>query len=186
MGSQSPFQVAPFVADVTPRLGDTLVFGLAADPTVAVIEHPLLAKGVVLRDAGGTYVLCALDWCALGNDAYDLFRDRIAQAAGTSPSHVAVHTVQQHTAPGVDINAQRLLDREKDAPRCTTPDSPEAAPGGAAAAVHAAKWRSVPPAGTGGAGVDRAAPPRRIRQPDGTLLARYSRANDPAHRMAPE
>ena len=107
MGSQSAFQVAPFVADVTPRLGDTLVFGLDADSTVAVIEHPLLAKGVVLRDAGGTYVLCALDWCALGNDAYDLFRDRIAQAAGTSPSHVAVHTVQQHTAPGMDLNAQR-------------------------------------------------------------------------------
>ena len=93
MGSQSAFQVAPFVADVTPRLGDTLVFGLDADSTVAVIEHPLLAKGVVLRDAGGTYVLCALDWCTLGNDAYDLFRARIARAAGTSPSHVAVHTV---------------------------------------------------------------------------------------------
>src|SRR5262245_61254412 len=91
-GSQSTFQVAPFVADVTPRTGDTLLFGLDANSTVAVIEHPLLAKGVVLRDAGGTYVLCALDWCTLGNDAYDLFRARIAQAAGTSPSHVAVHT----------------------------------------------------------------------------------------------
>ena len=71
MGSPSTFQVAPFVADVTPRLGDTLVFGLDADSTVAVIEHPLLAKGVVLRDAGGTYVLCALDWCTLGTDAYE-------------------------------------------------------------------------------------------------------------------
>src|SRR6184192_2015384 len=147
MGSQSAFQVAPFVADVTPRLGDTLVFGLDADSTVAVIEHPLLAKGVVLRDAGGTYVLCALDWCTLGNDAYDLFRARIARAAAPgarsslSPSQVAVHTVQQHTAPGVDINAQRLLDREKDAPRCTNPDFLEAATERVAAAVHGAQWR---------------------------------------------
>ena len=186
MGSQSTLQVAPFVADVTPRLGDTLVFGLAADPTVAVIEHPLLAKGVVLRDDGGTYVLCALDWCTLGNDAYDLFRARIAQAAGTSPAHVVVHTVQQHTAPGVDINAQRLLDREKDAPRCTNPDFLEAATERVAAAVHGAQWRSVTHVGTSWAAVDRVASSRRIRQPDGTILARYSRANDPAHRMAPE
>jgi len=186
MRSQSTFQVAPFVADVTPRLGDTLVFGLDADSTVAVIEHPLLAKGVVLRDAGGTYVLCALDWMTLGNDAYDLFRARIAQAAGTSPSHVVVHTVQQHTAPGVDINAQRLLDREKDAPRCTNPDFLEAATERVAAAVHGAEWRSVTHVGTSWAAVDRVASSRRIRQPDGTILARYSRANDPAHRMAPE
>jgi hypothetical protein len=186
MGSQSAFQVAPFVADVTPRLGDTLVFGLDADSTVAVIEHPLLAKGVVLRDAGGTYVLCALDWCTLGNDAYDLFRARIARAAGTSPSHVAVHTVQQHTAPGVDINAQRLLDREKDAPRCTNPDFLEAATERVAAAVHGAEWRRVTHVGTSWAAVDRVASSRRLRQPDGTILARYSRANDPAHRMAPE
>src|SRR6266567_9142761 len=125
--SQISFQVAPFVADVTPRLGDPLVFGLDPDSAVAGIDHPLLAKGVVLRDAGGTYVLCALDWMCLGNDAYELFRARIARAAGTSSSHVVVHTVQQHTAPGVDINAQRLLDREKDAPRCTNPDFLEAA-----------------------------------------------------------
>jgi len=186
MGSQSAFQVAPFVADVTPRLGDTLVFGLDADSTVAVIEHPLLAKGVVLRDAGGTSVLCALDWCTLGNDAYALFRARIARAAGTSPSQVAVHTVQQHTAPGVDINAQRLLDREKDAPRCTNPDFLEAATERVAAAVHGAQWRSVTHVGTSWAAVDRVAASRRIRQPDGTILARYSRANDPAHRRAPE
>ena len=185
-GSQSAFQVAPFVADVTPRLGYALVFGLDADSTVAVIEHPLLAKGVVLRDAGGTYVLCALDWCTLGNDAYDLFRAGIARAAGTSPSQVAVHTVQQHTAPGVDINAQRLLDREKDAPRCTDPDFLEAAIERVAAAVHGAQWRSVTHVGTSWAAVDRVASSRRIRQPDGTILARYSRANDPAHRMAPE
>src|SRR5437763_107642 len=33
--SQSSFQVAPFVAEVTPRLGDPLVFGLDPDSTVA-------------------------------------------------------------------------------------------------------------------------------------------------------
>src|SRR5262245_35862781 len=97
--SQSSFQVAPFVADVTPRLGDTLVFGLDAHPAAAGIDSPLLAKGVVLRDAGGTYVLCALDWLGVGNDAYDHMRARIAQTAGTSPSRVVVSTVQQHTAP---------------------------------------------------------------------------------------
>jgi len=94
--------------------------------------------------------------------------------------------VQQHTAPGVDINAQRLLEREKDAPRCTNPDFLEAAIERVAAAVHGAQWRSVTHVGTSWAAVDRVASSRRIRQPDGTILARYSRANDPAHRMAPE
>src|SRR5437899_2816453 len=160
MGSQSSFQVAPFVADVTPRLGDTLVFGLDPDSTVAGIDHPLLAKGVVLRDAGGTCVLCALDWMCLGNDAYDLMRARIAQAAGTSPSRVVVHTVQQHTAPGVDLNAQRLLDREQDAPRCTNPEFFEAATERVAAAVHGAEWRRVTHVGTSWAAVDRIASSR--------------------------
>ena len=146
----------------------------------------MLAKGVVLRDAGGTYVLCALDWLGVGNDAYELFRTRIAQAAGTSPSHVVVHTVQQHTAPGMDINAQRLLDGEQDAPRCTNPEFLEAAIERVAAAVQGAEGRSVTHVGTSWAAVDRVASSRRIRQPDGTILARYSRANDPADRMAPE
>ena len=55
-----------------------------------------------------------------------------------------------------------------------------------AAAVHGAQWRSVTHVGTSWAAVDRVASSRRIRQPDGTILSRYSRANDPAHRMAPE
>jgi len=70
--------LAVFRADVTPPLGEPLVCGFVA-PT-ATIEHPLSAKGVILRDSG-VCVLCALDWEVLIGEAYDLFRERLARAA---------------------------------------------------------------------------------------------------------
>ena len=42
-------RVAAFVADITPPVGEPLVGGFCRP--VATIEHPLLAKGVVLQDA---------------------------------------------------------------------------------------------------------------------------------------
>ena len=77
--------LAVFRADVTPPLGEPLVCGLVA-PT-ATIEHPLSAKGVILRDGGGVCVLCALDWEVLIGEAHDLFQERLARAAGaTAPA----------------------------------------------------------------------------------------------------
>ena len=70
--------VAPFCADITPPIGEPICGGLC--PPTESIEHPLLAKGVVLRDGGGTYVLCVMDLCGLCMDAYDLCRQRIAAA----------------------------------------------------------------------------------------------------------
>jgi len=72
-------ELAVFRADTTPPLGEPLVCGFVA-PT-ATIEHPLSAKGVILRDSGGVSVLCALDWEVLIGEAYDLFRERFARAA---------------------------------------------------------------------------------------------------------
>jgi hypothetical protein len=71
----------------------------------------LLAKGIVLRDAGGAYVLCALDWCEIHNGSYELFRQKIAKAARTSPSRVAVQTLHQHTAPAYDTETQQILNK---------------------------------------------------------------------------
>ena len=58
----------------------------------------MLAKGIVLRDGGGTCVLCSLDLQLVSNGSYALLRQRVAEAAGTGPSRVALHEVQQHTA----------------------------------------------------------------------------------------
>jgi len=107
-------RVATFRCDVTPPPGGHPLIWLTP---VAEVEDPLLAKGIVLDDGRQRYVLCAVDWCGLGNSSNLLFRSKIAAAADTDLSHVAVHCVHQHTAPYTDGDAQKLLDGEKDPPR---------------------------------------------------------------------
>ena len=103
----STLQMGTFACDVTPPTGHPLCGGWVK--AVVGVDDPELAKGVVLRDGGGTYVLCAIDWCELRNDAYDLMRAKIAEAAGTSPSRVAVQCVHQHNAPLTDLDAEELV-----------------------------------------------------------------------------
>ena len=74
------------------------------------------AAGVVLDDGKGRFVLCALDWCGLCNSSHMLFRKKIAAAAGTDVSRVAVQTVHQHTAPMADADAVRLLESTANPP----------------------------------------------------------------------
>jgi hypothetical protein len=170
---------------VTPPLGEPLGFTY---PPTRVVEHPLLAKGIVLRDAGGTYVLCALDWCEIHNDSYQLFRQKIAKAAGTSPSRVAVQTLHQHTAPAYDTNTQRILNKIQAAsPQKGLEFLEEAATQTAAAVQKAAtQWKSLTHIGTSWASVDQVASSRRILQPDGTILTRLSSTKDPEEQKAPE
>ena len=54
----------------------------------------------------------------LCNSTFDLFRQKVAEGAGTDPTRVAVHTIHQHTAPDVDNDAYRLLMQTKDPPVC--------------------------------------------------------------------
>lgn len=177
-------EVATFRADVTPPAGEALDCGF--DPPVSEVEHPLLAKGVVLRNGGETCVLCAVDWGGLCNDAHDLFRERVALAAGTGPSQVAVQCLHQHTAPAIDSNAQRVLEGVTGAPLHAGPGFLEAAAERVAEAVRRAKTRRVTHVGTGWAAVDRVASSRRILQPDGRILTRMSSSRDPAQQAAPE
>ncbi len=178
-------QITTFAADVTPPFGEPLGFTY---PPTRVAEHPLLAKGMVLRDAGGTYVLCALDWCEIHNDSYELFRQKIAKAAGTSPSRVAVQTLHQHTAPAYDTNAQQILNKIQAASPQKGLEFLEEAATGTAAAVEKATtvWRDLTHMGTSWASVDQVASSRRILQPDGTILARMSSTKEPEQQKAPE
>ncbi|NQT15082.1 MAG: hypothetical protein HQ582_20160, partial [Planctomycetes bacterium] len=86
-----PFRVATFQSDVTLPMGDLLY----AEP-LTTIEHPLLAKGVVLDDGRGRCVLCAVDWCVMCSSTRMKFRTKMAAAAGTEVSRVAVQCVHQH------------------------------------------------------------------------------------------
>ena len=180
-------RLATFSADVSPPLHQRACVGFIKEFTQ--VEDPLLAKGIVLKSAGQRYVICAIDYCGLCNDSYDMFREKIAAAADTTTSQVSVQSLHQHTAPVFDINTDRIL----------YADDPEQLQAGITAAESAAdvvatavknaltKLEPVTHIATGKAKVDRVASNRRVPQPDGSLLVRYSAAaGDPVLRDAPE
>jgi hypothetical protein len=178
-------KVTTFECDVTPPLGQPIY---SSYQPLAVIEHPLMAKGVVLDDGHDRYVLCAVDYCELRNEAHALFQREIAKAVGTAPDHVAVQSVHQHTAPMVDIDAVRIVE-EFDNP----PPHPEnrvfqaaAVRLGKAAQESLAKLRTCDSLGLGEAKVDRVAATRRVKDKDGTIIVRWSSCTDPKLRAMPE
>ena len=78
----------------------------------------LRAKGIVLSGSGLPIVLCAVDWIGIGNESQDAFKARLAKAASTIPSRVAVHTVHQHDAPSaIGVRKKILVDAGLDPPR---------------------------------------------------------------------
>ena len=171
--ARGELQLATFVVDVTPPMGSPLCAG-RIQPVVAV-DEPLLAKGVILRDEGGTYVLCALDWCLLRGRAYDLFREKIAAAAGAEVAHVAVQTVHQHNAPNTDPRTEELLRSVKDGPAHADLPYLEASAVKVAEAVRQAnRWQAVTHVGTSKAKVEKVASNRRVPLANGTLGVRYS------------
>ena len=104
----SAIRLAPFSADITIPLGHRCMGIL---PTKALrIEDPLEAKGVVFLNDQQPVVFIALDWCEVRNGAYDRWRDRVANAIGTSRQRVIVCSLHQHDAPVTDSGAQLLLD----------------------------------------------------------------------------
>jgi hypothetical protein len=164
--------VAAFRADASPRLGEPLIWTTPAK----VVADPLWAKGVVIRNGQDRYVLCALDWCGLANRAHALVRRRLAEAAGTDVSRVALHTVHQHTAPYVDATAYDLL-RQAGAPvRGFSDASLEALAARIGAAVRqaAAKMEPFDSVGTARVRVERVASARRLKGAGGKIVVRYS------------
>ena len=185
-GSQAAeraLRVATFRVDVTPPLGEPNTGGTP----LKKVDDPLWAKGIVLDDGSHRYVICAMDWCTLGNDAELLFRTKIAAAAGTDISRVAVQTVHQHAAPSVSSVVDGAPADPK-RPRFSR-RAVEEISGRVAAAVQAGTGKLEPfdRIGTGQAKVDRVASERRIHGPGGKILTRWSTSgSDPAMAAAPE
>ena len=186
-GAEGPrLRVATFSSDVTPPVGGQ---PLIWTTPVKTIEDPLLAKGIVLDDGKARYVLCAVDWCGLCNSSHRLFRTKLAVAVGTDAARVMVHTVHQHTAPYVDGDAQRLLDRTEKPIRYVDLKALEgfADRVGAAAKQSLDHFQDVDQIGMGQAKVDRVASSRRVITP-GRQDPRPLQfgGKDPAMRALPE
>ncbi len=98
--------VSFFDMDVTPPVGSNY---LSYDPQVGTWDLGLRAKGIIISGSGQPVVLCAIDWLSIGNEGMDAFKNTIADAAGTIPERVSVHSVHQHDAPRCDFGAEQQL-----------------------------------------------------------------------------
>ncbi|MCF6284142.1 MAG: hypothetical protein L3K26_02995 [Candidatus Hydrogenedentes bacterium] len=165
----TPFSMATFTADVTEPIGHPGMGGGIA-PAREVID-PLYAKGVVLLGGEQPVVMIAIDWCEIRNDAYDHWRDLLAEAAGTTPKHILLTTVHQHDAPVADLTAQKLLDEVGLEKSLIFPDFHEAAVQKTAQALRDALPHAQPVThyGVGVAMVKDITSNRRTVQPDGTV-----------------
>jgi hypothetical protein len=130
----------------------------------------------------------ALDWCQCNNDSYQRWRDVLAQAAGTVPSRVLLHTVHQHDAPICDLRAQELLDQHGLKNAHCDPVFHEKAVQRTAAALQAALRhpRQVSHIGWGQARVDKIASNRKIVEPDGRMHWGRSSASGKTYGHYPE
>jgi len=151
--------VATFQCDVTPPIGHWL-YG----HPLKTVEHPLLAKGVVLEQGGRRYVLCAIDWCVLSGGAHALLREKLAAGAATDPANTAIQCVHVHTAPILDTEAKQLLADVENPPAYYDPAFLDKVAADLAEAVRAGVGRLVPcdRMGISQAKVDRVASNRRI------------------------
>jgi hypothetical protein len=149
----------------------------------------LRAKGVVILGSGQPIVLCAVDWIGIANEGQDAFRQELADAAGTIPSRVAIHTLHQHDAPFCDFGAEKML---KDAgldPMCFEGTFARDLIARLKTAVKQSLTHAQPIShiGLGEAEVFKVASNRRIIGKDGLSRAtRYSSCKDPALIAEPE
>jgi hypothetical protein len=182
--ADAPLKAGVFAVDASPPVGSPLAY----DPTRSVSD-PLWCKGVVLIGEGRPIVLCAVDWIGIANDGQVEFRKALAEAAGTDPNRVAVHTLHQHDAPICDLSADRLLAEQGINREVFDAVFAREVIARAAAAVRDAteKARSVTHIGLGQGEVEKVASNRRILGPDGKVkYVRYTACKDPVIRDAPE
>ncbi len=178
-------RLSTFDVDATPPVGSQLTYNTMVNSW----DLGLRAKGIVLFGAGQPIILVAIDWLGIDDESQDEFKRALADAAGTIPGRIAVHTLHQHDAPRCNFGAEKIL---KDAGL-----KPMAFEGSFArelirrlqVAVRQSLDHTQPVThiGLGQAEVFKVASNRRILGPDGKVRAgRMTATADPAIRAEPE
>lgn len=177
--------IATFDVDATPPVGTHMAY----QRVINTWDLGLRARGIVLLGAGKPIVLCAIDWLGLANESHDEFKRAIADAAGTSPDRVTVHTLHQHDAPRSDFNTERILKNAGLEPQNFDGTFAREVIQRLGDAVKESieSTQPVTHLGLGKADVLKVASNRRILGTDGRVRAgRMSSAKDPALRAEPE
>ncbi|SKA99589.1 hypothetical protein SAMN02745166_02980 [Prosthecobacter debontii] len=186
LAAAESLKVATFDVDATPPLGSPMAY----DPVKRLDELTLRARGIVLLGMEKPIVLCAVDWIGIANEGHDAFCAALAEAAGTTPDRVAVHTLHQHDAPGCDFTAEKIIAdlQLKDYGRFEGTFHRQVIQR-LADAVKAAlpNAKTITHYGRGSAEVKEVASNRRILGPGGRIRAmRLTTTKDPALRAEPE
>jgi len=105
-------KISVFDVDATPPVGSYLTY----DQMMGAWDLGLRAKGVVLTGAGAPIVTCAIDWIGIANESQDAFKKTLADAVGTEPKRVVVHSLHQHDTPICDFSAEKMLNEMGIAP----------------------------------------------------------------------
>jgi hypothetical protein len=178
-------RLATFDVDATPPVGSWMAY----DVVTNWWEMGLRARGVVLMGGGEPIVLCAVDWIGIANEGHDAFRNALAEAAGTQPRRVAVHTLHQHDAPECDFSAEKILSEAGLALRQFDGTFQRQVISNLATAVRASLPSAQPitHVGIGEGRVEQVASNRRILGPDGKVRAtRWTATQDAAIQAEPE
>jgi hypothetical protein len=176
-------RLATFNVDATPPLGTPLAYD-----EMTWVDKPLSCRGVVLLGEGLPIVLCAVDWIGIANEGQDAFKEAFAEAAGTVPERVSVHTLHQHDAPVCDLSANRILTPFGLNGVLVDPVFVRQTIASAAGAIQSAIQAAVEVThiGQGIAEVKEVASNRRILGPDGKVaFTRYTTCRDPKIRAMP-
>ncbi len=185
-GAGGVLRMAIFASDVTPPIGHPLCGGWIKP--VEEILQPLVLKGIVLDDGRTRCVIASMDWCVLQGTAFDMFRNKMAVAAGVPVTHVAVQTTHTHSAPIADARAEQLMAATEKPIKHLDLEWLAKISSDAARAVETAIHNLQPftHVGVGQSRVEQFASTRRVPGPDGKIKVRYSSTKDPFLKEAPE
>lgn len=173
-----PLRCALFHVDVSPPIGHALCGGLV--PRATGLRDPLYARGIILDDGRTRVVLCAVDYCAITDTAHRQATLALAKGAKVPPSNVALHTVHQHDAPYIQLDAEPLLRKHGIGQLDTKWWAGIVQKLGEAAAKAAKRLQPITSIGVGEARVSGCASNRRLVGPNGKIHAmRLSMETDP-------
>ncbi|MAT13977.1 MAG: hypothetical protein CMJ46_01755 [Planctomyces sp.] len=178
-------RLARFNVDATPAIGQPVAYA-----PVRSVTDPLSVRGIVLTfDNQPPVVLCAVDWIAISNGGQDVWKESLAEAAGTTSDRVTVHALHQHDGARCDFTAEAKLEElglggkfmNNEFCRATIARATEAIKEGLAQA------QPVTHVGTGKAKVEKVASNRRLLGEDGKVkMMRFSSCKDEESIAAPE
>ena len=177
-------KIAVFTVNATPPLGSPVAYAYTRS-----IQDSLYAKGIVILSDQQPIVICAVDWIGIANEGLEVWQNKLAEAAGTTASRVAIHALHQHDGVRGDFTTAAVLEQyglggwryDTTFINSTIDRSAEAIKTAIASAEE------VTHIGYGKAKVEKVASNRRILGPDGKVsIIRWSKSTDSAAIAAPE